>query len=169
MNNQQNLILNDSQVRQKIKRIAFQILENNHDEKELVLAGIWQQGYKVAELLKNELQKIAKFSILLLKIELDKELPTQSEIKLDKDVKELVCNKVVIMVDDVLSTGRTVAYSLKPFLNFKVKKIETASLVNRSHTTFPISCTYIGYELSTTINNHVEVEIKNNRLSVFLV
>jgi len=169
MNNQKDLILNDGQVRQKIKRIAFQILENNYNEKELVLAGVWQLGYKVAELLKVELEKISKFSILLLRIDLDKELPTQSDIKLDKKVEELLYDKVVIMVDDVLNTGRTMAYSLKPFLSLKVKKIETTSLVNRSHTVFPISCTYTGYELSTTINNHVEVEIINNNVNVFLV
>ena len=168
MKNEQNLILDNNQVRQKIKRIAYEIVENNFEEKEVFLAGIWHQGYKVAELLREELLKIADFSIELLKIELDKELPTQSEIKLDKDI-QLVKNKVVIIVDDVLNTGRTIAYSLKPFLNLKVKKIETVLLVNRSHTTFPISSTYTGYQLSTTINNHVLVEIKNNKVNVRLV
>ena len=119
----------------------------------------------MAELIKNELDKIAQFSIVLLKIELDKELPTQSEIRLDKTI-DIVENKVVIIIDDVLNTGRTMAYSLKPFLNLKVKKIETASLVNRSHTAFPLSSTYTGYELSTTINNHVLVEMKKNNILV---
>lgn len=167
MGDSQNLILSSEQVRQKIKRMAFQIFENNHEEKELIIAGIWLQGYKLAELLMNELQKIAKFKIELMKLELDKELPTQSEISLDKDV-EMVRDKVVILVDDVLNTGRTLAYSLKPFLKLRVKKIETASLVNRSHTNFPISCTYTGYELSTTINDHVAVEIEGERMQVYL-
>ena len=169
MENKKNLILNDNQVRQKLKRMAYEIVENNFNEKEIILAGIWLQGYKVAELIKNELDKIAQFSIVLLKIELDKELPTQSEIRLDKTI-DIVENKVVIIIDDVLNTGRTMAYSLKPFLNLKVKKIETASLVNRSHTAFPLSSTYTGYELSTTINNHVLVEMKkNNSVTVHLV
>ncbi|MDH5476008.1 MAG: phosphoribosyltransferase family protein [Cyclobacteriaceae bacterium] len=167
MKKQKNLILDNNQVKQKIKRIAYQILENNFDEKELLLAGIWLQGYKVAELLKNELEEIANFSIQLLKIELDKESPKQSEIHLDEE-EELLRDKVIIIVDDVSNTGRTMAFCLKPFLNNTVKKIETASLVNRSHTTFPISCTYTGYELSTTINNHVEVKITNNNVNVFL-
>lgn len=168
MENQKNLILDNNQVRQKIKRIAYEIVEHNFTEKEVILAGIWLQGYKVAEIIKSELDKIADFSITLLKIELDKDLPTQSDILLDKDIS-IVENKVVIIVDDVLNTGRTMAYSLKPFLNLKVKKIETASLVNRSHTAFPLSSTYTGYELSTTINNHVLVEIKSNKVTVHLV
>lgn len=167
MENQRSLILNHNQVTQKIRRIAYQILENNHNEKHVVLVGIWGHGYKVANLIKEEVEKIAKFSVELLKIELDKELPTQSDISLDANVETLK-NKVVILVDDVLNTGRTIAYSLKPFLNVKVKKIETAFLVNRSHTNFPISCTYTGYQLSTTINDHVEVEIKGEKVAVYL-
>lgn len=167
MENEQTLILNNDQVKQKIKRIAYEVLENNHDEDEVVFVGVWEQGYEVANLIKKEVEKIAKFSVRLLKINLDKELPTQGEIKLDGEVETLK-NKVVIVVDDVLNTGRTIAYSLKPFLNVKVKKIETAFLVNRSHTNFPISCTYTGYELSTTINDHVEVEFMGSKVNVFL-
>ena len=74
MENQKNLILDNNQVRQKIKRIAYEIVENNFTEKEVILAGIWLQGYKVAELIKNELDKIAEFSTVLLKIELEQSL-----------------------------------------------------------------------------------------------
>ncbi len=76
-------------------------------------------------------------------------LLSKSEIKLDCDLKELK-KKCIIMVDDVLNTGRTFAYGMKPFLTIEVKKIETAVLVNRSHTLFPIYPQYTGYELATT-------------------
>jgi len=168
MKNKRNLILSNEQVKQKIRRIAYQILENNYDEEEVFLAGIWEHGYRVAKLLKEELDSIANFSVQLIKIELDKALPTQSDITLDKDIS-LVNEKVIILIDDVLNTGRTLVYSLKPFLNVRVKKIEIASLVNRSHTSFPVSCTYTGFELSTTINDHVEVIIENNEVNVYLV
>ena len=67
------------------------------------------------------------------------------------------------MVDDVLHTGKTVAYSLKPFLNKKIKKIEVAVLVDRSHTAFPIKATYIGYELSTTLSDNIQVNLDGDK------
>lgn len=82
--------------------------------------------------------------------------PQQGEVILDCDAKE-VKKKSIILVDDVLNTGRTLAYGLKPFLSTDVKKIETAVLVNRSHANFPIYPQYTGYALATTIKDHVEV------------
>ncbi|ELR71265.1 uracil phosphoribosyltransferase/pyrimidine operon attenuation protein [Fulvivirga imtechensis AK7] len=161
------LILSDAQVRQKIKRIAYEIYENNFQEKDIILAGIQEQGYELARLLLEELQQIASFKTTLIGVRLDKFAPTQSEISLDCDVS-VVKNKCIILIDDVMNTGRTMAYSLKPFLNVKVKKIETAVLVNRSHTQFPISIQYTGYELATTIKEHVEVQLENDRKAVYL-
>jgi pyrimidine operon attenuation protein/uracil phosphoribosyltransferase len=94
----------------------------------------------------------------LVKISLDKSAPQQSEVTLDCDSKSLQ-KKCIVVIDDVLNTGRTFAYGLKPFLDIEVKKIEVAVLVNRSHTLFPIYPQYTGYKLSTTINDHVEVTL----------
>lgn len=163
----QTLILDHNQVDQKIKRIAFEIYENNFKEKEIVLAGIVGKGYDLAKLLEKHLTKISAIKVKLVAVNLDKSAPTQSEIELDCDEKVLL-NKAIILIDDVLNTGRTIAYSLKPFLDIKVKKIETAVLVNRSHTQFPISCEYTGYELSTTINEHVEVILEKEKKAVYL-
>lgn len=163
-----SLILNNAQVEQKIKRIAYEIYENNFKEKEIILAGIYDQGYAFAGLLKEVLEDIASFKVKLIGVRLDKEAPTQSEISLTCDEKEIK-NKSIILIDDVSNTGRTLAYSLKPFLSVKVKKIETAVLVNRSHTQFPISIQYTGYELSTSIMEHVEVQLKNMEKVVYLL
>lgn len=161
------LILSDTQVRQKIKRIAYEIYENNFQEKEVILAGIHEQGYELANLLLEELKQIATFKVTLIGVKLDKFAPTQSEITLSCDTNAIK-NKCIILIDDVMNTGRTMAYSLKPFLNVKVKKIETAVLVNRSHTQFPISTQYAGYQLATTINEHVEVQLESDRKEVYL-
>ena len=160
-------ILNDEQIRQKIRRIAYEIYENNYGEKELVMAGIVEQGFELARLIAAALEQISPIKVRLIKVNLDKFAPTQSEISLDCDEKELK-NKSIVLVDDVLNTGRTLAYSLKPFLKVKVKRLEIAVLVNRSHTQFPVSTQYTGYELATTINEHVKVELGNQKLSVFL-
>jgi pyrimidine operon attenuation protein / uracil phosphoribosyltransferase len=160
------LILDTRQVKQKIKRMAYEIFEHNFKEKGIVIAGIEGQGYILAKLLAKEVEDISPLEIKLVKISLDKIAPQQSEIKLDCDLKELK-KKCIIMVDDVLNTGRTFAYGMKPFLTIEVKKIETAVLVNRSHTLFPIYPQYTGYELATTIKDHVEVNLGDE--TVYLV
>lgn len=164
---EKNKILDHNQVQQKIRRIAFEIHENNFQEKNIVLAGIYDKGYKLAQLIQEQLVLISKANIILVRIDLDKLAPTQSEIKLDSPLEDLK-KKTIILIDDVLNTGRTLAYSLKPFLNISVKNIETAVLVNRSLTQFPISCKYSGYQLSTIIDDHIEVVLKEKDMGVFL-
>jgi len=153
-----SLVLTSKQVSQKIRRIAFEIYENNFSEKMIVLAGIDGQGYSFAKLLEKELRAISSLNTLLVKVSLDKFSPVQSEVTIDVPVKDLK-KKCVILIDDVLNTARTLAYGMKPFLTMEVKKVEVAVLVNRSHTLFPIVPTYTGYELATTLTEHVEVKL----------
>jgi pyrimidine operon attenuation protein/uracil phosphoribosyltransferase len=167
MVNEKNLILNAVEVKQKIKRMAFEVYEQNFKEKNIVIAGIDGQGYILAKLLAKEVEAISPIEVKLVKVTLDKLAPQQSEVKLDCDLKE-VKKKCIILVDDVLNTGRTFAYGLKPFLNIEVKKIETAVLVNRSHTLFPIYPQYTGYDLATTIKDHVEVNLSREETAVYL-
>lgn len=164
---EKTLILNSDQVDQKIRRIAYEIFENNFKEKVLVLAGLDGQGYALAKLLAAELEAISPITLKVAKVSLDKLAPQQSEVTLDIDIKELK-KKCIILVDDVLNTGRTLAYGMKPFLTTEVKKIEVAVLVNRSNTLFPITPTYTGYQLTTILNDHVEV-ILGKKAAVYLV
>lgn len=163
---QKNLVLNANQVNQKIKRIAYEIYENNFKEKAIIMAGIDGQGYTLAEILAKELESISPIKAVTVKVTLDKLAPQQSEVGIDVETKELK-KKCIILVDDVLNTGRTLAYGLKPFLDIEVKKIEVAVLVNRSHTTFPILPAYTGYELSTTLSDHVQV-LLGKKAAVYL-
>lgn len=148
--------------------MASEIYENNFNEKSLVIAGIEGHGYTLAKLLTKEMEAISPIAIKLVKVNIDKLAPQQSEIELDCDLKE-IRKKCIVIVDDVLNTGRTFAYGMKPFLNTEVKKIETAVLVNRSHTLFPIYPKYTGYELATTLKEHVEVKLEKGDTSVYLL
>jgi pyrimidine operon attenuation protein/uracil phosphoribosyltransferase len=151
----QVLILDKQQIDQKINRIAYQILEDNLDEKEIVLAGIWDRGYKLALRLQTVLQKIATFKVILLRIDLEKQ---QTRLVAKTDLQESEWkNKVIILVDDVLNSGKTLAYGLGVFLNTPHKKIRTVVLVNRSHKIFPIATDFVGLELSTILKEHVDV------------
>ncbi len=161
------LVLDEVQIDQKIKRIAYEILENNFDEKVIYVAGIKGPGFKLSKKIKKELEKISDISIELLQVEIDKESPTQNDIRIEGDMSA-VRNKVVLLVDDVQHTGKTFAYSMRPFLNISVKRIEVAVLVNRAHTEFPVAPTYTGYELSTTINDHIHVVLEEGKKGVYL-
>lgn len=161
-----SLILDTAKVVQKIKRIAFEIYENNFKEKSIVLAGIDGQGFVFAELLGKEIESISEIKVIIAKVKLDKFSPKQSEVAISIAEKEFK-KKCIIIIDDVLNSGRTLAYAMSPFLNTEIKKIEVAVLVNRSHPAFPIMPTYTGLELATTLNEHVEV-VLGKKAAVYL-
>ena len=112
----QNQILDAKKVAQKIKRIAYEIYERNFSEQEIAIIGIAPMGSHLSQLLAKEVASISHIQVQLGKIELEKFTETQSEIKLDLPLDSLE-GKVVILVDDVLNTGKTLAYSVRPFLN----------------------------------------------------
>jgi pyrimidine operon attenuation protein/uracil phosphoribosyltransferase len=151
----QLLILNKQQIQQKINRIAYQILEDNLGEKEIVLAGIWDRGYKLALRLKTVLLDICDLKITMLKIELDRK-NSKLVAKTDLDESQWK-NKVIILVDDVLNSGKTLAYGLGVFINTPHKKIRTVVLVDRSHKIFPIATDFVGLQLATVLKEHVDV------------
>lgn len=162
-----NQVLNKAQIGQKIKRIAYEIYENNYEEKALVIAGIEGQGYLFAEMLEEQFRAVSGKAVELLKLRLDKQAPAQSVIELSSPAGSLE-GKAIVLADDVLNTGRTLAYSLQPFLHSRIKKLEIAVLVNRSHTTFPVQAKYTGYELATTLSDHIEVVLSENEQAVYL-
>lgn len=174
---QQHLILNKDQVKKKIKRIAFEIYEQNFDEQELILAGIADNGYIFACFLKDELSRITPIKKTLVKIFVNKKTPLKSKIELvlennivsNEEYVSSLQNKTIIICDDVLKTGRTLIHSIRPFLNSEIKKIQTAVLIDRNYRHFPVSTDYVGYSLSTTINEHIVVILDNqDKFGVYL-
>jgi len=166
------LILNADQIRKKVRRIAFEIYERNYLEPRLIIAGITGRGYALAQMIADELKEISPFKVeantlILVKISLEKFASSQGEVSLDSS-PDILENASIVLVDDVLNTGKTLAHSLEPFLQKNIKKIEIAVLVNRSHTLFPISADYTGYELATTLQEHIEVVLEKEYLAVYL-
>lgn len=165
---QPTLILNAEQIRQKIRRIAFQIYETNFEESALLLAGIAGEGYVLAQALADELAQIAPFSVELCQLNLDKTQQAQPLVEPDKPLGDLT-SKVVVVIDDVLYTGRTLTFSLQPFLAVPVNKLQVAVLVDRNYPRYPVAADYKGYELSTTLTDHVEVVLSDtSRVGVYL-
>lgn len=162
------LILNSKQIGQKINRIAYQIYENNYGEKEIIIAGIASNGFVLAKKIADVLIKIAPIKIKLIEIKINKENPIASEIKIALMEKELK-NKVIVLVDDVLNSGKTLIFGAKPFLGTSVKRLTTAVLVDRGHNRYPIKADFVGLSLSTTLQEHITVEIsKKGKEVVYL-
>ncbi len=149
------LILDKKQIRQKIDRMAYQLLEDNLNETELIMAGIAHRGYTIAKRLKKVLESISEIKVSLMKIELDKD-STHLQAKTDPAIAE-AANKVVVLIDDVLNSGRTLAYGLGVFLDIPLKKLRTLVLVDRSHRIFPVSPDFTGLQLATVLKEHVAV------------
>jgi pyrimidine operon attenuation protein/uracil phosphoribosyltransferase len=161
-----NVILTEDIIQKKLKRIAYEIYEHNSGETELILAGIWDRGVILSHKIAGILEKIAPFRIRLIELRLDKQHPL--EVTLSETID--LTGKVVVLIDDVANSGRTMLYALKPFLQYLPKKIQTAVLVDRKHKSFPLSVDFVGYSLATTLQEMVMVDVEGEEIrSAYLV
>jgi len=151
-----NKILEHAQIQSKIERIAHEIHENYFEEKKVILVGIKGRGYDFAKRLNNILKDVASFDIELLEIQLDKDNPLDHSFSLVKDIN--LKNKAVLLVDDVLNSGKTLAYAASFLLEKSPKSLRTVILVNREHHRYPITADFVGLSLATTMNEHISVE-----------
>jgi pyrimidine operon attenuation protein/uracil phosphoribosyltransferase len=161
MTDKKNYILSKQVIDKKLRRMALEIIEKNPDEKEIILAGIRESGTVMAKNVQEQLSEISSIKTELITISLDKHQP--KEVKLSKKVD--FNDKVIIVIDDVANSGRTLLYALKPFLEFHPKKIQTLVLVERSHNSFPVHPDYIGLTIATTLQEHIYVEVNGDFVS----
>lgn len=154
-----NVILNSNQISQKIKRLSYELYENNLEEKKVILFGINSNGNILSNRIKKNLDNLFPVNIESYNLKIDVNNSTLNKLDLERDSLN---GKVVIIVDDVLNSGKTIAYSINLILPFYPKKIEVAVLVDRSHKKFPILAKYSGVKLNTTINEHVKIDLKKN-------
>lgn len=161
-------ILNQHQIEQKIRRLAIEILENNYEEDEIILAGINNNGYAFAAMLLDHLRKISAMHFTLTRIRLNPAQPLAQSVLTEIPVENM-SGKVVIIVDDVANTGRTIFYACKPLMEVIPKKLEIAVLVDRKHKNFPIRVDYVGIALNTTLKEDIDVQIREvEEWAVFL-
>ena len=153
--NMKNYILTREVAGKKLRRMAYEIVENNYDESQLILAGIRESGSVIARNIQQLLKEITNIETRLVTISLDKKAPKEVTIGEELDFH----NKVIILIDDVSNSGKTLSFALKPFLEFQPKKIQTLVLVERSHKVFPVHPDYVGLSLATTIQEHIYVEV----------
>jgi len=161
MTTEKNYILSADVAEKKLRRMAYEILENNIGESHVILAGIRQNGYVMARNLMALLKEISDKSIQLIGLSLDKKHPSTIDIDTVVDFND----KVVILVDDVTNSGKTLLYALKPFLQHYPKKIQILVMVERSYKKYPVQADYVGLSLSTTLQEHIYVEVEEDRIT----
>ncbi|MAY23098.1 MAG: phosphoribosyltransferase [Flavobacteriaceae bacterium] len=159
-------ILSHKEISHKIRRMAFQIYEANVEEKEVIIAGIMDNGYVLAKKLKTQVEKIAPLKVTLCEVSMDKQQPIGS-ISCSKDLDKIE-GKSLVLVDDVLNSGTTLIYGVAYFLNIPLKQFKTAVLVDRNHKKYPVKADFKGISLSTSLNENVVVSFEKNNFSVTL-
>ncbi len=159
-----NIILTHEQIQHKIKRIAYQIYETNVNEKEIVIAGIADNGYIFAERLKTILENISDIKVLLCKVTMNKKSP-QNTVTTSLQPEEYQ-NKSLVLIDDVLNSGTALIYGVNHFLQVPLHMFKTAVLVNRNHKKYPIKADFKGISLSTSLHEHVEVKFGSEDVAI---
>jgi pyrimidine operon attenuation protein/uracil phosphoribosyltransferase len=161
-------ILSHQEIQQKITRLGHQILENCFSEPKIFLGGICGNGFKLAEELKKIIQSESDQQVEVFEITVNKDEPWSEPIRLSISEKELK-HGYILLVDDVLNSGKTMQYALLKLLGVPVRAIKTVALVDRRHRRYPIKCDYVGITLSTTLKNRVEIDFENDNYEAVLV
>lgn len=161
MNKTRSMLLNARQIQQRIDRIAYQIYEDNAEEKEIVLVGIYENGFLFAERLLKALHATCDLKARLIQLKINKHDQVSNEVSLSCELNEL-SGKSIVLIDDVLNSGKTLIYAMKALLRTDTKKIRTVLLVDRDHRRYPVIGDFVGMTLSTTFQEHVSVEFGEN-------
>jgi pyrimidine operon attenuation protein / uracil phosphoribosyltransferase len=156
-----NCILTADIINRKIRRMALQVAESNTEENAIIVAGIAGNGAVLAKKLVTELRQVSPMDIQFLTIRINKKEPTNASVEQEMDFT----NKVILVVDDVANSGRTLLYALKPFLSSLPKKIQTLVLVERSHKLFAVQPDYVGLSVATTLQEHITVETDGEEIT----
>ena len=163
--NSKNIILDYQDVENKIKRISLEILEDNIDQKELILFGVSKNGKIIAKKIIALIKKYSKIDLELIGVEIV--LNSKNILKFDKSFR--VNNRSVIIVSDVSQSAKTLQLIISSLMSQDPFKIKTAVMVNRDHSLFPVKINFSGLNLSTSVNEHVDVSVnKDEEFTVYL-
>ena len=157
---QRKQIMTAEVANKKLRRMALQVVEQNYNEAQLILIGIKTSGTAIAEKISQYLKEVFNGEVVILELSMDKKNPLNISIEPSIDLND----KIIILIDDVANSGRTMLYALKPLLNQLPKKIQTLALVERTHKSFPVDVDYVGFSVSTTLDEHILVEVADGEV-----
>ncbi len=163
--NSQNIILNSSDVKNKIKRISLEVLEDNIFQKKLIFFGVSKNGKIIAKKIIDFITKNSKIKSELIGVKISSN--ADENLKFDKEFN--ANNLSIVIVSDVSQSARTLQLIISNLMLENPFKIKTAVMVNRDHSLFPVKINFSGLNLSTSVNERVDVEVnKNEEFTVYL-
>lgn len=161
MDKKKVLLLDKERIAYKLRRMAYEIWERNSDEQQLTLIGIENGGKILADNLTSILKEISPLKIETIGVSINKKSPLNHAL----DVEENLSGRAVVLVDDVINSGKTIMYSLHAVLSYDLKKVMVAVLVDRKHKSFPIASDIVGHTVATTLQDHIEVETQGSEIT----
>ncbi len=159
-------ILSKEEMERIIERLTFEILENHFDLENLAFIGIQRRGVNIAnriiKVLKERWKKDPPLGKLDINLYRDDWTRLESQPKLNyTEIPFDINDKEIILVDDVIFTGRTVRAALEAILDFgRPKKVELLVLIDRGHRELPIHPDYVGKKVETSKDEHVDVLVE---------
>lgn len=154
-------ILSKETAEKKLRRMALEVAERNFDEQQIILIGIKDNGLVIAHLISNYLKEVFTGEVIVTALNLNKKMPDAIVITPAMDFN----NKTILLIDDVANSGKTMLYALKPLLETYPKKIQTLALLERTHKSFPVDVDYVGLSISTTLHEHIFVEVLDDKVT----
>ena len=154
------LVLDKERIAYKLRRMAYEIWERNSDEQEIILVGIERGGKILADNLSAMVKEISPLKVITIPLKINKKKPLNNTAELAVNLS----GRTVILVDDVVNSGKTIMYSLNSILSYDLKKLMVAVLVDRKHKSFPIASDIVGHTIATTLQDHIEVETEGDEI-----
>lgn len=152
------VILEKKAIEHKLNRLACQILENHATESKLQFIGLNERGFKLAQEIKKRMLKLDKSkSIDIIQGITEKEILIPKKDKIDAQVP-------IVIMDDVLNTGRSIFYLLSDLASIKPKNVQICVLADRHHKKFPIHADFVGLTFATTLQEHIYFDIDKPEL-----
>ncbi len=158
-------VMNKDDIKRAMRRIAHEILERNASKKELAIVGIKNRGMFLAERLVQEIKHIDNYEIPIgaLDITLYRDDLTQvsdQPVLKGTDITFDITGKKIVLVDDVLFTGRTIRCAMDELIDFgRPSAIQLAVLIDRGHRELPVKADYVGKNIPTSLNEAIEVRL----------
>lgn len=159
-------VMDEVAVARTITRIAHEIIERNRGVEDMVIIGVRTRGAILANRLASEIERIERVALPIGVMDItlyrdDVQNKLEQPLVQKTEILFQVADKIVILVDDVLFTGRTARAALDAIIDFgRPRSIQFAVLIDRGHRELPIRADYIGKSLSTTLGEKVVVKIK---------
>ena len=152
------VILKKDDIGKKLNRLACQILENHTQTEHIQFIGMNERGYQLAKLLIEKIKRLDKTQ----KTSLFQGLSEKSVEIVNQN--KLESKNAIIVVDDVLNTGRSIYFLLAHLAEIKPRQLEICVLAHRHHKQFPIHANYVGLTFATTVQEHIFFDISKPEL-----